>query len=164
MPLKTGRPKIRNLERMGQVLELRKAGASLQQIADKLDIGSKQRVHQIVMGALRELNEKCMEGAAEIKRLELERLDGIMLSLYAQRANPRVADSILRTMERRAKLLGLDAPSLIATTAPDGSTLPHTLDLSLLSFEQLEQLESIYRTGEERETLPEPDPKSSSDA
>lgn len=108
---KTGRIRLKNREQIAQALDLRKAGASLQQVADRMGLGSRQRAHQIINLGLSELNAICQEEAETVRRLELERLDGLLLSLYPQRSNPRVADTILRTMERRAKLLGLDAPT-----------------------------------------------------
>ena len=143
--VKTSKKRIRNREHVGQALELRKAGASYQKIGDALGL-TRQRAFQLVSEGLGELNATCAQGADDVRRLELERLDAILLSLYPQRGNPRVADTILRTMERRAKLLGLDAPVKIAPTTPDGLALPSGgLDLSRLSLEDLESLEAIHR-------------------
>jgi hypothetical protein len=50
-------------------------------------------------------------------------------------------------MERRAKLLGLDAPIKTAQTTPDGEALPPALDLSKLTDEQLAALDAIYAAG-----------------
>jgi hypothetical protein len=57
-----------------------------------------------------------------------------------------VADTLLRIEQRRAALRGLDAPTLVAPTMPDGSAMPPALDLSKLSTDQLEALEAIYQT------------------
>jgi hypothetical protein len=57
-----------------------------------------------------------------------------------------VADTLLRIEQRRAALRGLDAPTLVAPTMPDGSAMPPALDLSKLSADQLEALEAIYQT------------------
>lgn len=136
--------RIRNRSQMEQALELRKAGASYQAIGDTLGM-SKTRAYELVMEGLKELNERVAEGAQEVRRMELERIDGILLALYPQRKNPRVADSILRAMDRRARLMGLDAPVLVAPTTPEGKALPGALDLSKLTTEQLEQLEAIHK-------------------
>jgi hypothetical protein len=133
---KTARRRIRNREHLAQAMELRKAGASFQQIGDKLKL-TRQRAFQLVSEGLQELNAICTDKAEELRRLDLERLDSLLLSLYPQRSNPRVADSILRTMERRAKLLGLDAPQKVAQTTPDGDALPPALDLSKLTTKEL---------------------------
>lgn len=100
---------VTSRERQAQAVELRKAGASYRQIAKTLSITG-GRAHQLVTRALDEINTRSVENAEALKRMELERLDEIQVSLWAARANPRVADSLLRVVEQRAKLLGLYAP------------------------------------------------------
>lgn len=144
-PQKAGKKRIRNREMVGQALELRKAGASYAAIGETLGM-SKTRAYELVMEGLRDLNDRAAEVGADVKRLELERVDALLLALWPQRKNPRVVDSILRAMDRRARLLGLDAPTLVAPTTPEGKALPSGgLDLSKLTTEQLEQLEAIHR-------------------
>jgi hypothetical protein len=55
------------------------------------------------------------EPADEVRRIEVERLDKLMLSLWpeAQTGNIKAIETILGIMARRAKLLGLDAPTEI---------------------------------------------------
>lgn len=112
--------RIRNREKIDQALELRKAGASFKAIGEALGGITKQAAFKLVEAGLQELNAQCAAGAEELRRLELERLDGMELALWKQRSNPRVADTLLRIAERRAKLLGLDAPGKLAMTDPDG--------------------------------------------
>lgn len=146
-PQKAGKKRIRNREQVAQALELRKAGASYQAIADTMGFKSKSRAHDLVTEGLRELEATCASTAEELRRLDLERVDAIILGLWPQRKSPRVADSILRAQARRAALLGLDAPQKIAPTTPAGEALPQTVDMARLTTEQLEQLKGILKTG-----------------
>jgi type II secretory pathway component PulF len=51
---------------------------------------------------------------------------------------------ILKTIERRAKLLGLEAPQKIAQTTPEGNALPTALDLSKLTDAELAEMKRLY--------------------
>lgn len=99
-------------ERKKTAVELRKLGFSYQKIADKIGV-SRQAAHKMVLKALQELNQETAEGAEEVRRLELERLDEwhlrVAQEMTAGRALPAI-DRGLRIMERRAKLVGLEPP------------------------------------------------------
>lgn len=112
---------IRGRERELKALEMRKAGATFEQIGNALGI-TPQGAHRAVKRALRRIIEKSDEAAEEIRRLELERLDAMLLALWpqAKRGNLGAVDRILRIMERRAKLLGLDAPKAVDITTDGG--------------------------------------------
>lgn len=110
---RAGRERVTAAERRHKAIELRKLGLSFQKIADQMGI-SQSGAHKMVTSALQELNEKAAEGAAEVRRLELERLDEWMLRIAQEIKNGRALGAIdrgLRIMSRRAKLLGLDAPT-----------------------------------------------------
>jgi hypothetical protein len=51
---------------------------------------------------------------------------------------------ILRVMERRAKLLGLDASQKVAQTNPAGDETSPALDLSKLTDGELTAMEVLY--------------------
>lgn len=108
-------------EREREALELRKAGASYDQIAQRLDV-SRDTARAIVMRALENLNTACEESADEIRRLEVERIDTLLLGLWdkARKGDVAAVDRVLRLQDRRAKLLGLDA----APAAPPQPTQP----------------------------------------
>ncbi len=115
-------------ERERKAMELRLAGATYAQIAQALGI-SQAGAHKAVMRALKRLNEKLNEQAEQVRRLELERLDRMLLALWpqAQKGNHGAVDRILRIMERRARLLGLDAPKSVDVTS-GGEPLQIILD------------------------------------
>ena len=95
------------LERHVQALKMRAAGMEYHDIADALGYktpdGAFKAVKRALMKAIR-------EPAEELRTLEVMRLDDMLKELWPQRHKPQYTDRILRIMERRAKLLGLDMP------------------------------------------------------
>lgn len=89
-------------------VELRLAGATYDAIGQRLGI-SKQAVHKAVRRVLDETAQHVRDEGDRLRALEVRRLDALLLSLWQSRASPRVADTIIRLFDRRAKLLGLDA-------------------------------------------------------
>jgi len=107
---KGSKQRVTAKEREIRALELRKSGATYRAIGESLGI-TEQGAHKCVMRAIDKLNEKIIEDAVQVRRLELERLDRLFLAIYrtAIQGNLDAIDRILRIMTRRAKLLGLDA-------------------------------------------------------
>ncbi|GGM77075.1 hypothetical protein GCM10012275_54630 [Longimycelium tulufanense] len=99
--------RIKAAEKRRQALELRKAGATYDQIAERLGFSSKSRARESVIAALAELT---LEPAREVLTLELERLDAMLLGLWrqARAGDLGTVDRVLKIMDRRAKYLGLD--------------------------------------------------------
>lgn len=118
---KTGREKISTAERRRLALELRRSGLSFDRIGQQLGI-SRQAAHSHVTKALEKLAGEIDDRADELRAMELERLDRILLGCYQAAAggNLKAIDRVIKISERRAKLLGLDAPSKIANTTKDG--------------------------------------------
>jgi DNA-binding CsgD family transcriptional regulator len=164
---KTDQQRIAATERRIKVLSLRKAGAPYRQIADTLAV-SLATVHDDLQRAYAELNEQQQVEAAELRTLEAARLDdltveatrilktthpfvsgGKVLSGFTAEGKaigltddgPKLAaiDRLLKIAERRARLLGLDAPTAVnvggALTAPDYVAL-RAVVLQLLPGEQ----------------------------
>lgn len=103
------------MERQRRALELRKAGHTFQEIADQLGWKGPQGAHNAVMSALK---KTLQEPADELRTLELERLDTMLNALWpailrGDRGSPRAAEVALKIMDRRAALLGLDAPKQV---------------------------------------------------
>ncbi len=121
--------RIEAVNKQRQAVELRKAGASFAMIAEQLGYASVSGAFKAVQTALR----KTLQAPAdEVRNLELERLDTLLLALWpqARQGNQGAIDRVLRIMERRAKLLGLDAPTKVAPTDPAGERMwqPFTAD------------------------------------
>lgn len=106
-------------ERQRQALELRKAGVSYAVIAEKLGYRSGSGAHAAVGVALK---KTLQEPANDLRTLELERLDILQLAIWQQvrQGHLGAIDRYLKIAERRSKLLGLDAPTKVAPTNPEG--------------------------------------------
>lgn len=89
-------------ERADKALELHLAGASYQQIADALGLGSKSTAHDLVKSALAD------RGAPDAGPVETElaRLDALLTALWAKarRGDVQATDRALRIMERQTQL------------------------------------------------------------
>jgi len=98
-------------ERRQQALDFRKAGYSYRDIGARLEV-SHEQARRDVEAALAALVADTKDSAEQLRQLELERLDMLTKALEPMAAvgNPGAVNSFLRVMERRAKLLGLDAP------------------------------------------------------
>ena len=103
--------RIRTTEKTLKALELRKRGLNYTQIGKKLGC-HRSTACRYVLSELENLAERCREEAVYVRDLELQRLDELYLIAYRAiiRGNDLAGiDRCLRIMERRAKLLGLDA-------------------------------------------------------
>lgn len=89
---------------------MRLAGVSFEEIATRLGYSSKSGAYKAVTTALQ---KTIQEPANELRTLELTRLDAMLQATWdaAQRGLPQAVDRVLKIMERRAKYLGLDAPT-----------------------------------------------------
>lgn len=119
MSQKAGKRATRVAEMRRKALDLRIAGASYEQIADGLGL-SVSTAWKHVQSALAESRKVTAETADKVRAMELKRIDAIVVSLWPRRSDPRTADTILRAMDRRATLEGLDAPKKIEVA--DGLT------------------------------------------
>lgn len=96
--------------RRRQALALRAAGASYDQIADKLEFSDRSGAYRCVEAVMTELREQTLEDAARVRRLEAVRLDEMTLALWpnVRKGDTSAINAALRVMDRRAKLFGLD--------------------------------------------------------
>ena len=102
-------------ERQVQAVELRKSGLGFQDIADRLGYAGPSGAHKAVMSVLRKIMQ---EPTDELRKLELERLDAMLNALWPaimrkDAYTPRTVEVALKVMDRRAALLGLDAPKQV---------------------------------------------------
>ena len=93
------------------VLKLRKMGLDAQQISGELDMPL-DRVKNIISNALKALTKEMKGQAEQIRSLELTRLDELQTAIWADCMDGKLTaiDRVLKIMERRSKLVGLDAP------------------------------------------------------
>lgn len=92
-----------------KALELRMEGKSFDAIAEEAGYNSRQAAHDAVKRALDRIER---EPADALVKLDLERLDVLWQIQYlnAQAGDVQAMAACMKIMERRAKLLGLDAP------------------------------------------------------
>ena len=116
---------VESHDRQLKALELRKAGISYQAIADTLGYNSPQAAWKAVNAALK---KTLQEPSDEVRKLEMERLDAMLSAIWAsvKQGQYKANEVALRLMERRAKLLGLDAPVKTDLTS-NGQTIHVTL-------------------------------------
>lgn len=107
--------------RRADALALRIKGLTFAGIGDALGVDT-STAYRYVRDALSSTLAECAELAEHLRELENQRLDELQASLWdkALAGVLPAADRILRIMERRAKLNGLDAPQKIAPTDPSG--------------------------------------------
>jgi hypothetical protein len=110
----TAKRKVTAAQRRHQALQRRIGGWTFQAIGDELGI-TRQAAHGLVVTALKDLNEKTMESASELQRLELERLDVMNSAIWGAvlKGDVGAIDRAIRIQARRAALMGLDAPAKI---------------------------------------------------
>jgi hypothetical protein len=100
--------RMESVETQRQALEYRLMGLTYQQIAEKLEI-TDSGAHYSVEAALR---RTLQEPADELRQLELRRLDAMFIPVYgnAVRGDLAAITAAINIMNRRARLVGLDAP------------------------------------------------------
>lgn len=98
---------ISNKQRQAKALELRKAGATYEAIAKQLGYANAGSAYRSVQTALKRLVN---EPAEELRSIELERLNTILLTLWprVQAGDYPAIDRAIRVGERIAALTGYD--------------------------------------------------------
>lgn len=99
-------------ERRQRAFGLRKAGASFRQIASQLGV-SLNTAWADVNAELLELRTQTQADAEAVRDIELQRCDEMILGLWpkVRTGDPKAVMAAVRVSERRAKLLGIDAPT-----------------------------------------------------
>lgn len=99
-------------ERRVKALELRKDGKSYRAIAKLLGVDLRTAFDD-VQAELRALREQATDAAEQVKDLELARCDEMTEALSSKvgKGDTQAIQANIRVMERRAKLLGIDAPT-----------------------------------------------------
>ena len=114
----TAAQKIKIAERSAKALTLRKTGANYRAIAVAIssEFGiekySVTQAHRDISRELDRIAKDSTLNAVQVRSLELERLDVYLLAIArdVQKGDFLAIDRALKISERRAKLLGIDAP------------------------------------------------------
>lgn len=114
-----------NIEaRRRQVLELRRDGLSLRAIGDILNVDH-STVAKDLQAMLKQLAKDNADKAEEQRALDLDRIDKALEVVMAAVASNDVGavNALDKLLTRRAKLLGLDAPTRQEVSGPDGGAI-----------------------------------------
>ncbi len=121
---KTATSHLTAAERKNRIVELRRAGYLLREIAD--DVGcSPQYAHKVIVTHLNALSERLAEDVARLRAQEYERLEAALKAVWPQalEGDLKATDRIIKIMERKAKLFGLDAPARQELSGREGGPL-----------------------------------------
>lgn len=146
----------RNVEaavRRARAVDLRASGATYQQIADTLGYDSKGTAHAAVTQGLAELGR---ESAEELLAIELATLNRMQIPAFtrARQGDDQAISSVLKIMDRRAKLVGLDDyEARMAAVAERNSAALH-LQTSWLQDVILAILQRLNLTDEQWQVVP----------
>lgn len=104
-------------DKQWQACELRSAGASYRAIGEALGV-SYETARRMVKAAMDQIP---VEQCDYMRKVDGERLDRLQRALWpkAISGNEKAAITVMRIMERRAKLFGLDAPVKIDATVTE---------------------------------------------
>lgn len=115
---------------IGKALDHRLKGLSYREIGEEMGI-DRSVAFRYVKEAIKTIQEKYTEKAQALVTLERQKLDRLEVGLIktTREGDVKAATAMLKIMERRAKLLGLDEPSKsevkvdaveVAIKAPEG--------------------------------------------
>lgn len=108
-------------KRRTQAVQLRLAGLDFQTIADRLGYADRAAAHKDITRAL-EANVTEMNRTADVLRQEeLDRLYRLQAGVWpaAAAGDPKAVQTVLNIIDRRCKLLGLDAPQRVEVVTLD---------------------------------------------
>lgn len=123
MARKKPTPSAELIEKELRVVELRRAGHTWEEIANRTGYANPSAAFNAFQQAIRRVLREPVEEALE---LELQRLDKFLNSLWPaiEAGDPAAIDRGLKIMDRRAKYLGMDAPTKqqVEVTTYEGGT------------------------------------------
>lgn len=120
MAQKTSASDVKAHARRIKALHLRAARLTYQQIADRLYNGDRGNAYRDIQKAMKN-QEK--EAVTEVRAQEIMLLDELarpQIKKALETGDDKAVTAVLRIMERRAKYLGLDAPTQVEQTGLGG--------------------------------------------
>lgn len=120
---KTSPAMLRRQERIAEAMDYRRRGYSFVRIGEAMKCDPSTAYDMVRAG----LDQLIREPAEEVRNMELERLDEMQAGVYgaAVGGDLQAIQTMLKLQERRAKLLGVDAPEKREHTGKDGGPI-HT--------------------------------------
>lgn len=119
---KTSPRVIARTAKVRKAIELRMAGWSLEEIAVQCGWHSRQAVHAAILVTLQRDQAETVE---QYRVYELARLDTLLRGIWeaACDGNLDCVDRVIKIMQQRLRYLsGLEVPTKVAPTSPDGQT------------------------------------------
>ena len=113
---KNSKDALEDEARRAEAVGLRLSGMTYKEIGEEMGY-SEVRAHAVVTKELAGVREDRNETINEVREVELARLDKLTFGVWtdATLGDDEKIKSVLKLMERRAKMLGLDAPKRIDT-------------------------------------------------
>lgn len=104
--------RIAQAEKEARIIELRRTGATWELIAKATGYANASGAHKAYQKALGKIVEPKIE---ELRATEIDRLDRLQFAIWerAKEGDIKAIDAVLRILDRRVRILGLDAPSKI---------------------------------------------------
>lgn len=135
-PLKTRKQMEREEERK-KALQLRLAGATYAEIGEAMGCGT-SAARMRIRGALSDI---CAEERSQLRSIEVARLDRLQRSCWtaALAGDLAAIDRSVKIIDRRAKLLGLDAPQQLEVA----STMDVDLDGTAAKIMELARAQAL---------------------
>lgn len=132
-------------ERRLQAYQLRLAGLSYRRIGAEMHMDHKD-VWDLVN---EEMESRMAEPRERVRELELDRLDVMLVKVFERLGHGDISavDRGLRIMERRAKLLGLDAPTVVENHNTDSVAEDAQLDEMIRRAREMAEAAEKARSG-----------------
>ena len=113
----TGPRTVERIDWHRTAVDMRAKGHTYQQIADACGV-SMSAAYKAVCTYLEQTRAIAREAAEDVKRIELDRLDRMLAAVApkAEDGDLQAVQTAIKLQERRAKLLGLDAPAETKST------------------------------------------------
>jgi hypothetical protein len=104
--------RVTQAEKEAKIIELRRTGATWELIAKAVGYANASGAYKAYQKALNRIIEPKIE---ELRATEIDRLDRLQFAIWerAKDGEIKAIDAVLRILDRRTRILGLDAPSKI---------------------------------------------------
>lgn len=117
--------RAKTADRRGKAIALRLAGMDWQTIADRLDYASRAAACVDVNRALEANLAEQSQAADTLREVESQRLDRLQAAAWpsAVKGDLKAIETVLKVIDRRVKLQGLDMPLRAELSGPDGGPM-----------------------------------------
>ncbi|MGP4995521.1 hypothetical protein [Glutamicibacter ardleyensis] len=120
MAQKTSANDVKTHARRIKALQLRAARLTYQQIADRLYNGDRGNCYRDIQKAMSNQEKEAVNEVRAQEILLLDELARPQIKKALETGDDKAVTAVLRIMERRAKYLGLDAPTQVEQTGSGG--------------------------------------------